>query len=490
MYSAEDILEAREKRVEKQRAILKKYSNTLVVVRANYPGINKDNTLTRELVNIIKDELIKVFNTEHLSNYKHIKSNEIKTIEKNMDSILFKELEFTPEGPIFFMVVNKNVLEAKKLCITVEETHLLGRFVDIDVYNENCQGISRRELNMPSRRCFICNEEAHLCVRSRRHSQEEIINFIETSFKKYKKDAHRINDNIKIYKEQCNYKDKVFTVSSMAVKAMLYEVSAFPKPGLVTPISTGAHKDMDYFTFIDSTCALMETMIKFSEVGFSSKGEKEIFNEARKIGKIGDKHMLESTNGVNTHKGMIFLMGISCMATTKAMYHGKSFNEIKNIIKAMTRGIVKEDLEEAIKEKHEDTLTYGELLYKNYGITGVRGEVEKGIPVVFNQGLKIYEENDELQENYRLVHTLIAIMSCCEDTNVIHRKNIEVLREIQNKAKDIMKIGGMKTENGRKAVEDLNKEFINRNISPGGCADLLAITVFFHNVKKLFESIN
>ncbi|WP_102399118.1 triphosphoribosyl-dephospho-CoA synthase CitG [Haloimpatiens massiliensis] len=291
-------------------------------------------------------------------------------------------------------------------------------------------------------------------------------------------------------KENCReiykYRDEIYNIASFAVKAMLYEVSAFPKPGLVTPVSNGAHEDMNYFTFIDSTCALMETMIKFSEVGFSSKGEKEIFKEAREIGKIGDKHMLQSTNGVNTHKGMIFLMGLCCIAVAKDIYEEKNFDEIENIIKRMTRGIVKEDLEEAIKGKDHEALTYGELLYKNYGIKGIRGEVEMGMPIVFTHSLKIYEENNDLDTNDRLVHTLIAIMSCCEDTNVIHRHNIEVLKEVQNKAKYIMKIGGMQTKNGRKAVEDLSTEFINRNISPGGCADLLAVTVFFSLVKEKY----
>ncbi|WP_051931750.1 citrate lyase holo-[acyl-carrier protein] synthase [Clostridium sp. KNHs214] len=187
MYIAEDILDAREKRVEKQKRILEKYLNTLIVVRANYPGVNKDNTVTREIVDVIKNELIKVFNVESLCDCTNIKSQEIEIIEKSSDNILFKQLEFTPEGPIFFMVVNKNIVDVKKLCITIEEKHPLGRFVDIDVYNEKGQGISRRELGLASRKCFICSEDAHLCVRSRRHSQKEIIDFIEKSFGEYTK---------------------------------------------------------------------------------------------------------------------------------------------------------------------------------------------------------------------------------------------------------------------------------------------------------------
>ncbi|WP_138204854.1 citrate lyase holo-[acyl-carrier protein] synthase [Haloimpatiens lingqiaonensis] len=185
MYSAEDILDAREKRVDRQKQILDKYLNTLIVVRANYPGLNKDNTLTREIVNVLKNELIKVFNVGSLYDCTNIKSQETAIIEKSSENILFKQLEFTPEGPIFFMVVNKNIVDVKKLCITIEEKHPLGRFVDIDVYNEKGQGISRRELGLSSRKCFICNEDAHLCVRSRRHSQKEIVDFIEKSFEEY-----------------------------------------------------------------------------------------------------------------------------------------------------------------------------------------------------------------------------------------------------------------------------------------------------------------
>lgn len=187
MYNAEDILDAREKRVEKQKKILDKYLNTLIVVRANYPGVNKDNVLTRKIVKIIKNQLIEEFNRESLCEYIDKKSQLVEIREKSTNNILFKKLEFTPEGPIFFMVINKQFIEAKKLCITIEEKHPLGRFVDIDVYNEKGQGISRRELGLSSRKCFICNEDAHLCVRSRRHSQKEIIDFIEKSFEEYTK---------------------------------------------------------------------------------------------------------------------------------------------------------------------------------------------------------------------------------------------------------------------------------------------------------------
>ncbi|WP_373897492.1 triphosphoribosyl-dephospho-CoA synthase CitG [Haloimpatiens sp. FM7315] len=286
-----------------------------------------------------------------------------------------------------------------------------------------------------------------------------------------------------------NFEDKVFVLGSFAIKSMLYEVSAFPKPGLVTPLSKGAHRDMDYFTFIDSTCALLKTMIKFSECGFQSKNEKEIFKEARNIGKVGDLDMVKSTKGVNTHRGMIFLMGVSLGAVAKTLYENKSFIEIEDTIKNMTKGLVDKDLYKGIKLKSEENLTYGEVLYKKYGITGIRGEVEKGIPIVFRHSLRCYEKNRDLNNNDRLIDTLINIMTVCEDTNIIHRHNLETLKYMQSKAKYIVELGGMRKEGGRKAIRDLNDEFIEKNISPGGSADILALTVFFSLVKENYNSL-
>ncbi|MFD3155668.1 triphosphoribosyl-dephospho-CoA synthase CitG [Haloimpatiens sp. FM7330] len=282
-----------------------------------------------------------------------------------------------------------------------------------------------------------------------------------------------------------NICDKAFEIASFAVKSMLYEVTAFPKPGLVTPVSCGAHKDMNYYTFLDSSCSLMKYMTLFVQHGFSNESERIIFQKARKLGMEAEKYMFDNTHKINTHKGMIFLMGISCVAVGKVIHEGKSFKDIKNVIQNMAKGVVKNELESIKNTNNENkTLTYGEKLYKKYGIAGIRGEVEKGIPIVFEYSLQCYEKNSDLSNNDRLVHTLIQIMQYCEDTNVLHRHSIEVLNEIQSKAKYIISLGGMRSEKGRQAVENLAKEFVERGISPGGVADILAVTVFFYLVKK------
>lgn len=271
------------------------------------------------------------------------------------------------------------------------------------------------------------------------------------------------------------------TISSFAVQAMIYEVSCYPSPGLVSPISSGAHKDMNFFTFIDSTSVLSKYLTLFVQEGFSDKSNEEIFNNIRKIGIEAEKDMFFKTGGVNTHKGMLFLMGVLCAAVGKAIYEEKGFKQVQSIIKEMTKGIVESELF-TLKEK--DKLSHGEKLFLKYKIEGVRGEVERGIPTVFDFSLDFYKQNGDLSINDRLVHTLIGIMQICDDSTIIHRHSPKVLEEVKEKSRDIIKLGGMKTLDGRNKINRLCDEFIERNISPGGSADLLGVTVFLYLVEK------
>ncbi|WP_234117436.1 triphosphoribosyl-dephospho-CoA synthase CitG [Clostridium hydrogenum] len=278
------------------------------------------------------------------------------------------------------------------------------------------------------------------------------------------------------------HKEKIaFNIASFAIQAMMYEVSCFPSPGLVSPVSNGAHKDMDFYTFIDSTCALSSYFVKFVREGFKEVSCKQLFRNIREIGIEAEKDMFLKTKGVNTHKGMIFLMGIACAAAGKAVSDGRSFEAIRKIIVEMTAGIVKSELENIDLNKE---LSYGEKIYVDYKIKGIKGEVEEGMPIVFDFSLKFFDESAELSINDRLVHTLIGIMQVCEDTNIIHRHSVEILREVQEKAKSIIKAGGMKSCEGREMIQNLNEEFIEKNISPGGSADILGVTVFMDLIRK------
>lgn len=277
--------------------------------------------------------------------------------------------------------------------------------------------------------------------------------------------------------------DLAAKIGNLAIQAMMYEVSCFPAPGLVSPVSAGAHTDMDYFTFIDSTCVLSRYFPVFAAEGLEGLHHQELFRRIRAIGVGAEQEMFQKTKGVNTHKGMLFLLGICCAAVGKVLHEKQEFKDIPEVIQEMTAGIVKSELgTEDLKEKAN--LSHGEKLFLKYKVLGVRAEVEEGIPTVFNHSLKFYEECAELKTNDRLVHTLIGIMQICEDTTIIHRHSPETLREVQAKAKGIIAAGGMRTRVGRMMINVLQDDFIVRNISPGGSADLLGITVFLSLIRE------
>ena len=273
-------------------------------------------------------------------------------------------------------------------------------------------------------------------------------------------------------------------ISSFAIQAMLYEVACYPSPGLVSPISNGAHKDMDFFTFIDSTSVLSKYLALFVQEGYTDKSYNDIFNNIRTIGMEAEKDMFIKTKGVNTHKGMLFLIGVACAAVGKAVFEGMSFSQVQCIIKKMTAGIVAKELS-SLEEK--SNLSHGEKLYLKYKNEGVRGEIERGIPTVFNFSLDFYKQSADLSLNDRLVHTLIGIMQICDDSTIIHRHDPLVLEEVKEKAREIIKIGGMKTNCGREEINNLCEEFVKKNISPGGSADLLGVTVFFYLVENFMN---
>jgi holo-ACP synthase len=158
-----DILNAREDRAFLQENLITKFKLPLLVIRVNYPGINKNNPTTKYISETIYQEILKnpIFNGD--------KVIKIKNVEK-INSY---------EGLIFLLSINLSSIEIKKLAINIEINHPLGRLVDLDVIDLTNHTISRRELGYPQRKCFICDDLAHNCVRSRKHSLEEVLEYIE-----------------------------------------------------------------------------------------------------------------------------------------------------------------------------------------------------------------------------------------------------------------------------------------------------------------------
>lgn len=162
-YTVDELLASRERRVDFIARLIKRYNAPVLVMRVNYPGLKKTNNLTVSIIQAI--------------------SPLIGTIVGG--KICRKVLTQGAEGPIYYVAVKQDVLTLKTLAIEIEEKHPLGRCLDIDVYNIEGRSISRQEFGYPSRKCYLCEEDAHQCVRSRRHSEYEVTAYIEEKYQRY-----------------------------------------------------------------------------------------------------------------------------------------------------------------------------------------------------------------------------------------------------------------------------------------------------------------
>lgn len=289
------------------------------------------------------------------------------------------------------------------------------------------------------------------------------------------------NDEIKIADEfyTCTlspFDADLQKVSQYLSQAILLEVATHPKPGLVTRLSNGAHKDMSIFTFMMSSAVLGKAFSDLQEIGQGHRGSlAKLFAKVRSYGVNAEKELLRVTKGVNTQRGILFAGGIVSAIAGYAMNMGLKKEALIPLVREMAAGLVAKELQNI----EHTAMTAGEKLYHKYGITGIRGEVEKGFPSVINYGLPALSEafDKGATINDALVHALLALMTVVEDSNVIWRTDYETLLEVQRIAKDILNKGSVFTQNGKMAIAETERYFLQRRISPGGSADLLSITI-------------
>lgn len=282
-------------------------------------------------------------------------------------------------------------------------------------------------------------------------------------------------------------------IASTAQRAILYEVSTTPKPGLVDRENSGAHKDMDFFTFMASSSSLYRGMYQCALEGFSFESEdrRELLNILRKPGIECEKEMFKTTDGVNTHKGIIFSLGI-LSAVVGSLYRKYGFNyfsaeEVCEEVKKISKDLSLKDFRNINDKK---VLTHGERLFKEYGLKGIRGEVENGFYTVRTSAvgvLRHWKHDNTSSINDIFLEILINLMAYSEDTNVIIRGGVESLEYVKAVSRDFLKAGGMKQVDAKEKLNIMNSHFIERNISPGGSADLLAVTIFLGMVEGIIK---
>jgi triphosphoribosyl-dephospho-CoA synthase len=263
------------------------------------------------------------------------------------------------------------------------------------------------------------------------------------------------------------------------LSGMLLEASCHPSPGLVSPFSMGSHSDMNYFSFILSSVAVAPLLDACIEKGRRWNGRDDLLTALRPAGLSAEKAMLEATGGVNTQKGIIFLAGITAAAAAWTVGRQGQLTAVKvtDGVAAICKDLIRRELESRPMAV-DRPMTQGEYWYNEAGITGIRGEVESGLPSIVNVSLPVFGEMIRKQSlNTAMVQTLLHLMTVVQDTTVLARAGIEGYHFVMESARKVISLGGYLTDDGRRALAEMDKDFIRRNISPGGSADLLAITI-------------
>jgi triphosphoribosyl-dephospho-CoA synthase len=263
------------------------------------------------------------------------------------------------------------------------------------------------------------------------------------------------------------YTEKI-DFASLAVKALYRELCVYPKPGCVSFEDNGSHRDMDSATFVKSMDSLYSY---FTEIAVAGSYNAP-FADLKKLGLEAEKTMLQTTKGVNTHKGAIFILGILTAAAANAMQHDLQIMDIPHVIQKHWG----QDLKKHVVAKN----THGAIIRAKYAVKSVVEEASEGFPIIFNYGLPIYQSVED--EDKKSLQTFFAYLAEIDDTNLLHRGGKEGLDSAKAAARSFLKAGGVYTCGYFKTAKNIHRDFIRKNLSPGGSADLLSATIFIDNL--------
>ena len=266
-------------------------------------------------------------------------------------------------------------------------------------------------------------------------------------------------------------------VAELAAEAMYREVILTPKPGLVDRHNNGSHTDMNMKLFMSSIATIAPWFALFVSKGMQTARQEpgQTLRAIRPIGLACEQAMFRATGGINTHKGGIFSLGLLCSAAGRLQGKGEAIDRstLCREMSLICAGMVSREL-----KQHGDAKTKGEQLFRDHGFTGARGEAESGFVTVRHYGLPVWEK--AIRSGYSpeesLLRVLLSLIAHNPDTNILSRGGLDGLRYARRYAARLLGIKHLSGNRFRQALFNMDKAFIARNLSPGGSADLLAVT--------------
>lgn len=271
-----------------------------------------------------------------------------------------------------------------------------------------------------------------------------------------------------------------YIVAHLATRALKAELNTTPKPGLVDTHDSGAHRDMDHALMMRSIRAMHPYFVRLATLGYDSP-QLPAHDDIVRIGIEAEKAMFNSTGGVNTYKGALFSMGLAVTAATYIIgrgevattTHGKEY--VPNSLLSTT--IIQ------LANGFPDTSgTHGsrakQLAQAGRKLKSALDNAREGYSQLFGEWLPFYETRIKGDDSYVKHKTLLRIMCDLDDTNIVYRTDYDTMLQVKTEARRLLE------DFSEAGIEDMNRDFVSRNISPGGSADMLALVVFLFGITR------
>ncbi|WP_392562653.1 triphosphoribosyl-dephospho-CoA synthase CitG [Orbus sturtevantii] len=290
---------------------------------------------------------------------------------------------------------------------------------------------------------------------------------------------HQLRSNLALQNRQLRS-----DAAKLAQTALLKEVDLTPKPGLVDQMNNGAHRDMNLITFLQSIAAITPYLDEFYYYGTHNKhtDNRVFLADLRVIGLKCEAAMFLATSNINTHKGAIFALGLILSSLGRLEEQNKSphYSIICNQVATLCQGMVERELISSPGN------TVGEKLYRQYGLTGARGEAQNGYTLIQELSLPVYFDclKKGYTEQQSLWQSMLHLLANNNDTNVVSRGGMSGLNFVKDYATKLLNDNSALTFLAEEKLQQFDNLLIEKNLSPGGTADLIAVTWFLSHYNK------
>lgn len=430
-----DARDRRQARIDRASAA----SEVVLVASVNIPGADKSSP---DIVAWFDDVCA------HLRG--HLNAREL---ERDIDSL----------GPWAMYALTGAGERAKAAAVHLEQTLPAGRLLDLDIYARG-SAVSRSDLHLAPRSCLVCDQPAVDCIRSRRHASDEAVRAAEQLILGWRATSGTTPTSGAAALARC---------LETGARA---ELDLTPKPGLVDRLDNGSHPDLNY--------GLMARSIDLLPQYYDDLLHAHDIGAAVDAGRRAERRMSEVV-GSNTHRGYIFLSGLLLIAEiedarvdARRLSGDSRFDALRHHVRRVADRVLTGAASPVdVAESHGAAV-------RRLGLGGVHREALDGLPSVFEHGLAALQHcrskfgmSERPIDRQREQHyVMAALMQVVEDTTAVHRCGLAGLERLRTDGRALAE----RIDAGRPYVEwlaDLNRDYRGENLTMGGVADCLALTI-------------